>query len=342
MTKGERRGFAIYRLDEFRKYPSHKAPAVHQQAALKKLHAWFKDAHEVNGGILVLPTGGGKTFTATRFLTHGPLTQGHKVIWLAHTHHLLDQAFGSFGQDSTNGYEVGNIGGQRSSLTVRTVSGTIGHGKVAEIQASDDVLIITLQTLVRAMDTGIHKGLKGFLKSARQTGLTVVFDECHHAPAPTFRKLIASLREAVPKLYLLGLTATPTYTNERQKGYLHQLFPQGILSEAHTQELMLTGVLAQPFIEEPATKFSPEFSEEDYQEWLGSYRDIPEKVIEHLARSRERNTLIAEQYDRNKEKYGQTIIFALVSVRESGRTPKRTRGKGWRCLQSSGRPPRLC
>jgi len=41
---------------------------------------------------LVLPIGGGKTFTAQRFLTTLPLSQGHKVIWLAHTYHLLNQA----------------------------------------------------------------------------------------------------------------------------------------------------------------------------------------------------------------------------------------------------------
>lgn len=310
MTQAPRRGYITYPLPEARRSPSHKDPASHQEDALKSLRKWFARTTQQKGGILVLPTGGGKTFTATRFLTEEPLSKGHKVIWLAHTHHLLDQAFGGFGQDAVGRYEVGHIGGTREKLTLRTVSGTIGHGKVAEIKRTDDVLIITLQTLARAMQNRLHAGLKGFLQDAGQQGLTVVFDECHHAPAPTFRRLIEALRETVPDLHLLGLTATPTYTDERRQGYLKKLFPQGILYQVSPQKLMLEGVLARPIFEEPSTNISPDFTEQDYQEWLGSYRDIPEKVIAHLASNRARNAFIADTYARNREKYRQTIIFA--------------------------------
>lgn len=290
--------------------PSGKTPAVHQEEALSKLGGWFRGKTTPKGAILVLPTGGGKTFTAARFLTTGPLTAGHKVIWLAHTHHLLDQAFGAFGTGPDGRYELGHIGGQRSTLTLRTVSGTVGHGRVAEIKGSDDMVIITLQTLARALQAQVHRGLQEFLAAAGQVGLTVVFDECHHAPAPSFRKLIEALREAVPGLALLGLTATPTYTDERRQGYLKKLFPQGIRYQANTQDLMLAGILARPIVEEAVTNVQPDFTEQDYQSWANSYRDIPEKVIAHLAQNRERNTLIANTYAENRAKYGQTIIFA--------------------------------
>src|SRR2546426_4233581 len=41
--------------------------------ALVKLQRWFHDVPRTSeaGGIVVLPTGGGKTFTATRFLCQG-------------------------------------------------------------------------------------------------------------------------------------------------------------------------------------------------------------------------------------------------------------------------------
>ena len=55
-----------------------------------------------------------------------------------------------------------------------------------------------------------HPNLKEFLKSANGK-LFVVFDEAHHAPAPSYRNLILSLRKQFPEMYLLGLTATPTY-----------------------------------------------------------------------------------------------------------------------------------
>jgi superfamily II DNA or RNA helicase len=229
MTQATRRGLITYPLAEARRYPSGKVPAAHQEEGLRHLRRWFAQPATHKGGILVLPTGGGKTFTATRFLTEGPLSKGHKVVWLAHTHHLLDQAFAGFGRDAEGRYEVGHIGGDRDRLTLRTVSGTLGHGKVAEIRASDDVVIITLQTLARALAAGAHQGLADFLAQAASTGLTVVFDECHHAPAPSFRRLIDGLRERVPDLVLLGLTATPTYTDQRRQGYLQKLFPQRIL-----------------------------------------------------------------------------------------------------------------
>ncbi len=310
MTQAMRRGIITYPLAEARRYPSGKVPAAHQEEALRRLRRWFTQPAAPRGGILVLPTGGGKTFTATRFLTEGPLSRGHKVVWLAHTHHLLDQAFAGFGRDAEGRYEVGHIGGDRDRLTLRTVSGTLGHGKVAEIRASDDVVIITLQTLARALTAGAHQGLADFLAQARSTGLTVVFDECHHAPAPSFRRLIEGLRERVPDTVVLGLTATPTYTDQRRQGYLQKLFPQTILHQVGTQELMLAGILARPIVEEPVTHIQPEFSEADYRTWRGSYRDLPERVIAHLARHRERNAMIADTYAQNREKYGQTIIFA--------------------------------
>ncbi|GGS42507.1 hypothetical protein GCM10008961_37140 [Deinococcus knuensis] len=310
MIQGTVRGSATYELSPLRRQPSGKTPAVHQEQALAALNRWFRSKTETRGGILVLPTGGGKTFTAARFLTTGPLTAGQKVIWLAHTHHLLDQAYGAFGAGPDGRSELGHVGGSRTTLTLRTVSGATGHHRVAAIRGSDDVVIITLQTLARALQAQVHPGLKAFLKEAGKTGLTVVFDECHHAPAPSFRRLVEGLREAVPGLSLLGLTATPTYTNERQQGHLKQLFPQGIRYQANMQDLLLAGVLARPVVEEPVTNIQPDFTDQDYRAWSGSYRDLPEKVIEHLARNRERNSLIANTYAENREKYGQTIIFA--------------------------------
>ena len=300
----------VYPLAEARQHPAKKAPEVHQAEALKKLYAWADKDYAEHGGILVLPTGGGKTFTATRFLTTGPLTRGHKVLWLAHTHHLLDQALRAFGQPDGKGYEVGHVRGDRKELRFRTVSGTEGHGKAWHVSPDDDVLIITLQTLARAVSHGKLPGISGFLKAARKTGLTVVFDECHHAPAPTYRRLIEALRAQVPDLHLLGLTATPTYTDERRQGTLKKLFPQGILYQVDTQRLMAQGVLSRPHIEQAATNVEAHFDEREFQQWVGTFRDLPEKIIEQLARNAERNTVIVEKYVSEREKFGQTIIFA--------------------------------
>jgi ATP-dependent helicase IRC3 len=86
-----------YRLLDYRKKLSDKIPAAHQIEALERLDEWFREQRDMHsGGILVLPTGGGKTFATVRFLCTSPLSKGYKVLWLAHTHHLLEQAFHAF------------------------------------------------------------------------------------------------------------------------------------------------------------------------------------------------------------------------------------------------------
>jgi len=304
----------VYDLVEARKYPSKKEPAFHQSEALLKMRSWFEAKHNPAGGILVLPTGGGKTFVAVRFLCSNPLSQGYKVLWLAHTHHLLDQAFYSFApQDpekaGKNGYEIARITEPKPKLSVRVVSGTPGHFPVHQVKPDDDVVIGTLQTITSAYNDPRQSALKAFLDSSRGK-LMIVFDEAHHSPAPSYRKLIADLRLMYPELYLLGLTATPTYSDEKKKGWLVKLFPQKIIYQVSPQKLMAEKILAKPILEEPTTSFTPNFDEREYQKWLNTYQDVPEQIIDQLAHSRERNAFIAETYVANKERYGKAIIFA--------------------------------
>ena len=299
----DRRFFREYDLVEARRQTSSKHPFSHQAKALERLHAWYDSNRDSGaGGILVLPTGGGKTFTAVRFLTAGPLSDGYKVLWLAHTHHLLEQAFKAFKEGAAH------IAEPKRSMTVRVVSGTPGHFRVHQMQRSDDVVVATLQTICRARERE-HPALKAFLKAA-DGKLCVVFDEAHHAPAFTYRKLLQELRKACSGMVLLGLTATPTHTDERKRGWLKKLFPQGFLYQATAQQLMAARILAKPIHEEPRTHVIPDFDEREYQKWVGTYQDIPEDIITQLAKNGRRNRLIADIYKDNKRKYKKTIIFA--------------------------------
>lgn len=302
MQMNEKREFySEYDLKEARK-ASIRKPAAHQSMAIDNLIKWYNDHRDTYaGGILVLPTGGGKTFTAIRFLCLTALSDGYKVLWLAHTHHLLEQAYHSFGD------HVGAIAEPKSELRVRVVSGTIGHFRVADINSNDDVVIATLQTVVRAYSEN-HFALKSFIDSARGK-LLVVFDEAHHAPAPSYRKLLTSLRDRSENMYLLGLTATPLYSDENLQGWLNKLFQQGILYQVTPQYLMAQGILAKPLPEQQKTSFTPNFDLREYQKWVGTFRDIPEDVITQLAENNDRNMFIAEHYAKNKEKYGKTLIF---------------------------------
>ena len=189
-----------YVLADARRDKSEKAPAPHQAQALHELDKWYKVAPaDCRGGILVLPTGGGKTFTAGHFICRNPLSDGFKVLWLAHTHHLLEQAFFSFAD------LVGLIAEPKSRLNVRVVSGTIGHFPVHSIKASDDVVITSLQTATNAVNNR-HKQLDAFLNAA-EGNLFVVFDEAHHSPAPSYRNLLASVRRPLPAYVSDGLNS---------------------------------------------------------------------------------------------------------------------------------------
>ncbi len=90
---------------------------------------WFNKNYSPNsGGVLAIPTGGGKTFVASRFLSLGPLSKDYKVLWLAHTHHLLEQAF------ETVCEEINLLSLQGQKLTLRVVSVTKNHFKMRDIK----------------------------------------------------------------------------------------------------------------------------------------------------------------------------------------------------------------
>lgn len=301
-TQPVNEAYRVYALAPSRLGTHGRTPDAHQAQALQLLHTHFgQRAAPFSGGLLVLPTGGGKTFTTLRFLCRGPLSQGFKVLWLAHTHHLLKQAFDSLASD------VGQIGEPKEQLHVRMVSGTPGHSDVTDIKPQDDVIIATLQTITRAYANS-HPSLLAWLDAAGDR-LAIVFDEAHHAPAYSYRNLLLKLRERQRGLYLLGLTATPVYGGEGQGGWLARLFPDGILFQTTAQKLMAAGVLAQPVFEEYATNVTVQFDEREYKKWLGTYRDLPEDIVSQLALNRERNQFIASTYVQQKERYGKTIIF---------------------------------
>jgi ATP-dependent helicase IRC3 len=286
--------------------------APHQVQALRDMHQWTTTpVNEPRGAIVVLPTGGGKTFTAVRFLCTDALSRGSKVLWLAHTHHLLEQAVASFGsKEGRDSFadEAAWIAEPKAHLDLIVVSGADGHARMHEVRPEHDVLVCTLPSAARAMRDA-HPALLAFLQAARDQ-LVVVFDEAHHAPAPTYARLMKALRERVPGLALLGLTATPHYADQNRRGWLPRLFPQGIIHQSRTSELMASGILARPFFEHVPTAVAPRFSERDFAKWANGYRDLPDAVITELAENSARNDLIADTYTRNREKYGRTIVFA--------------------------------
>lgn len=290
----------LYDLHKARKQKDKKYPFSHQSDALTKLSNWYKANKQPSGGLLVLPTGGGKTFTAMRFLAKNPLSKGYKILWLVHKHDLIDQAFGEVSKSA------GSIE-NREELNVRMVSGAPTHDKAGDIKPSDDVIIATLQTMNNAWKKENPKFMEWL--DSTDGKLFIVHDEAHHAPAPTFRKLLLDLREDLGNFRLLGLTATPTYTDETKRGWLSKVFPQGIISQVTAQQLIADGTLSKPLPKDIPTRFEVEVDDSEVDQWQAQFGDVPARIIKKLAESKQRNKFIANTYADSKEKYGKTIMF---------------------------------
>jgi hypothetical protein len=167
------------------------------------------------------------------------------------------------------------------------------------------------------MGTPILSSFRRFIEDGTRTGLFVVLDEAHHAPAYGCRHLLVGteperpgIRTLVPSGNLLGLTATPTYTDETRRGWLGKIFEQEVIFAADRGKLTVAGILARPnYIPRPTGK---ELVVDDslYDRLVREHKDLPEEIIEILANDSRRNDYIVQEYIENQRQYGKTIIFA--------------------------------
>lgn len=290
-----------------------RSPFPHQRAAFENMNELYSIPQQgYKASLLVLPTGGGKTFTAINWISRIILSRNIKVLWMAQSSYLLDQATQGFIQ------EASNILPDRNTLNIRTVSSSKSHSGSGYIETSDDVVIVTTQTATSDVlnETTGFRGesvkykLRQWVEASKEDGLFVVLDEAHHAPAYGCRSLLLELKSIVPNLYLLGLTATPTHNDKRISGWLEKIFSNGVCYQADINDLYKANILAKPeYIQKPTGR---EMSVDDklYHRIMNLHKDLPNNIIEDLAKDSARNDLIISDYLINKEDYGKTIIFA--------------------------------
>ncbi|MCM1258197.1 MAG: DEAD/DEAH box helicase family protein [Roseburia sp.] len=154
-----------------------------QETAMKKMSEINKK-DEFNG-LLVLPTGAGKTMTATYWLLKNATDKGKKVLWIAHRHLLLDQAAETFVINSDKKASDGSdFLTSRISYKYRIISGK--HDKPKDIQGDEDILICGKDSIV--------KNLAVLDKWMDRSDLFLVIDEAHHSVARTYRKIIDEVK----------------------------------------------------------------------------------------------------------------------------------------------------
>jgi len=272
-----------------------RTPHAHQKDAWSKLDAHLASAGNdgVFKGVLVMPTGSGKTFTATSWLMRNWINKGKRVLWLAHRDELLAQAARAF-------HEAAALAVDRKQLRIRQVSGR--NDRFHMIDPEDHVIVCSVHSLARG-----GKEARELLHDPR---LFVVIDEAHHAPAKSYRDAIELLQQADAHR-LLGLTATPTRTAEAERPALRKLFGGNEIYRVSMAELIAKELLARPIPVTVPTDFDPEREMTDEErKHLSQFHEPSADMLIRLGKSEPRNKIIVSHYVANREKYGKTLVFA--------------------------------
>ncbi|KIG17736.1 DNA helicase [Enhygromyxa salina] len=290
--------FAV--LDIAKQVPDQRKPFRHQVAAWERMSANLAKAEstKVFQGMLVMPTGAGKTFTAVQWLAREVLSRGMQVLWLAHRSELLRHAASEFQTSAAM------VDPKIGKLRVRVVSGE--HCSASQIDPADHVVIASISSLRYSQD------IRDELLNNPRT--FVVIDEAHHAPAKSYRDVIQVLRKQ-QAWRLLGLTATPTRTVESERSTLSGLFGGNIIHQVTLRELIEGGILARPTLVRVETNADVEAGiTEDDRAHAYRFQDLSERWLQRIADMADRNKVIVRHYLDHRERYGCTIMFAVNVV----------------------------
>lgn len=270
----------------------------YQTDAIRALHHHFIE-EDRSAGVLVMPTGSGKTRVATRFLLESIVAHGWQVIWLTHRATLIEQTASSVYQ--TAGALLRSAAPSKERFKMICVSGS--HASVKATEKDDDVMIFGVQSLVRNLP---------YLPAVLRERVLVVIDEAHHAAAPSYRLILNEIRKLAPQMKLLGLTATPVRATDTGTEQLMKLFDNKIIYSVPMSTLITKGYLSEPHYEKVETNvdFATTITL-DERRYIQKWGELSPDTMERMARMTERNALIADTYMKNRERYGKTLIFAL-------------------------------
>jgi ATP-dependent helicase IRC3 len=210
------------------------------------------------------------------------------------------QAFNTFARDAHLAAPLSTLG------LIRISQHDAGWTEVTE---EHHVVFSSIQSAVLERSAGSIT----LLVQESPCGLFIVVDEAHHAAAPSYLRLLKQLK--ADQAQVLGLTATPTRTDDADNTRLWDIFDKTMIYEINKRELIHREILAQPHVLIVQTRIDIEknFTSEDYQ-YLERYGELAPKVLDELAKHAARNKLIVDYYRDNAAKYGKTIVFAATAA----------------------------
>jgi len=248
-------------------------------------------------GLVVMPTGSGKTKTVVRWLVDEQIGAGRKVLWVTHRTELLQQTARTFIEAAPL------LKGRLKTMRIRLFGGGYGVPSANAIAERDhEVAIATVPTL--------NENLPALTAFFRNEDVVVVVDEAHHSTARTWRQIIELARETNDAV--LGLTATPTRMAEVDAKALSALFDDTVIARVDMRELITARYLAEPRIARVETRVDMEgdLTSTDLQH-LQQYNEISPRMAKRLAEHVGRNSTIVQTWLADRDAYGPTIAFAV-------------------------------
>ncbi|MCQ2354974.1 MAG: DEAD/DEAH box helicase family protein [Clostridia bacterium] len=289
--------FRYTRSVDMKKTPCEEVPLhAYQKDAVSALTKHFIE-NDKKAGLLVMPTGSGKSRTASCFLIREMVSRGYQILWLVHRHLLIDQAADCF-------YRFAGLS-KIKNPAIRDYRISCISGEHLRISQADrhEILIASVASVCRNKD---------HLKRILGNKVMIVVDEAHHALAPSYQEVISFVQKHRKNTKLLGLTATPVRANEADSQTLYHIFDDTILFQVSMTDLITKGFLAAPKFHrvETGENFEPIISF-DEEKMIRKYSELPETLVGKIAASCSRNALIVNEYLNHKAEYGKTLIFAM-------------------------------
>lgn len=274
----------------------------------------FLNDNDRTAGLLVLPTGGGKTRVSITWAIDQAINNGYKILWLAHRTMLIQQAYDTF----NDFFGLVDLS-KKDSLGIRIISGDAIHSNIKDINfQEDDIVISTIQSIsqnIGFLKQVIHRANR----KSNVEKLLVIVDEAHHSTSSTYEKLVGKatdnkktdgyfrrLKEdgKLKELKILGLTATPINSNAKTERKLIEFYDKAKpIYEIATSKLINSGILSRPRLYEIETKISIEASGK-------SDKEKEDNLNKQLVDSEERNKIIIDTYLHSFVK-DKTLLFAV-------------------------------
>lgn len=288
----------------------------HQQEAVDSMKGYFDLGKNIpdRKGVVVMPTGSGKTYTAITWLLKEGIANDYVVVWLVHRQELVEQTFHEFRKQAPLLKETA-----KKKLRVLAVSGAHIHMSTAN---KADVNVCSIASVSNKYG---YRFIERMLGAAGKRKVIVVIDEAHHAIAANYQKVLKRIKSLNPNMVLLGLTATPIRINKYEQQHLIRQFnidhnianrigKNGFVYQVTLKHLIKAGFLSRPIYEKIETEIIGEIeydlNDED-QAFFDRFGELSERLKMQIAQSSARNQIILKQYLANKERYGKTLIFAV-------------------------------